>query len=94
MKGDVVRIYNEYIMNESSNCYIRPDDAKWQKTTENCQNQPKIKGKIRLFSRDNFLVAVVFEIIPGMLHKSPIYDYFNPQKVCHNMLVNIPIRIM
>ena len=38
------------------------NDAKWQKTTQNCQNQPKIKGKIRLISKDNFLVAVVFEI--------------------------------
>ena len=32
-----------------------------KKTTQNCKNQPKIKRKIRLIEKDNFLVAVVFE---------------------------------
>ena len=42
--------------------YGDKNDTKWQKTTQNCQNQSKIKGKIRLISKDNFLVVVVFEI--------------------------------
>ena len=33
-----------------------------KKTTQNCQNQPKIKGKTRLISKDIFLVAVVLEL--------------------------------
>ena len=42
--------------------YGAKNDAKWQKTTQNCQNQPKLKGKIRLIGKENFLVAVLFEI--------------------------------
>ena len=38
------------------------NDAKWQKPTWNFQNQAKIKGNIRLISKNSFLVAVVFEI--------------------------------
>ena len=38
------------------------NDAKWQKPTWNFQNQAKIKGNIRLISKNSFLVAVVFKI--------------------------------
>ena len=38
------------------------NDAKRQNTTQNWQNQPKIKGKDRIISKDSFLVAVILEI--------------------------------
>ena len=38
------------------------------KTMRNYQNEPKIKGKIRQIGKENFLVAVVFKLIPGMTY--------------------------
>ena len=42
--------------------------VKWPKTTQSGVSQPKIKGKIRLNGKYNFLLAVVYDFCPGMVY--------------------------
>ena len=48
--------------------YGAKNDAKRQKTAQYCQNQPKIKGNIRLNGKVNFLVADVIKIFPRIVY--------------------------
>ena len=56
----VIYIYLEKIgILASTGC--RRYEAMLEENDINCQNQPKITGKIRPIRKDNFLVAVFFE---------------------------------
>ena len=67
--------------------YGAKSNAKWQKTTI-CRTQPEIKGELRLVRKDNFLVAVVFEIFFQVWCEYIYYDYY--QNVNNKMSQNFP----